>query len=222
MTLLAPALPLPLPSLDFKAKAFASVPWSPFHGRVSTCARFERLPCSSMGGSPRKYVELIGISETVQEDVLKSLRDFPWRKAETLLMQRLMSLGRTLLKWSFVAWFVISSVSDVLTSIAISQELMVPLGLLIGCLVCELLKETASVMLPDSEEKGLYFQFFGISCFFVIIKFVSAIFGSRTRMFLLHFGNGGVLQLLWLFSGMLWRRSSCTTEQNRSPEDASE
>lgn len=40
-------------------------------------------------------------------------------------------------------------------------------------------------------------QLLSISCFFVLVKFVSACFAVKQRVFLLHVGNGGLLQALW-------------------------
>ena len=58
----------------------------------------------------------------------------------------------------------------------------------------------------------------GIGCFFVLVKFVSAWFGLQGRMFLLHVGNGGLLQVLWLWRSLQKGRDESNQEKPLSIE----
>ncbi|XWS14840.1 hypothetical protein CRYUN_Cryun35bG0043100 [Craigia yunnanensis] len=155
MALLASSV---LPStLNIKVKQFKYQHSSQLHGfllqlnghrRVSpkcgmriTMARF---------GKPNKIKEQLNIiKEKLWEHTPDSVKDFPWKKAENLLLQRLLSVGHKA-----------------------------------KCLrmKCQLL---------------------AIGGFFVVVKFVSTYFAIRTRVFLLHVVNGGLMQVLWLWRSLL-------------------
>ncbi|XVE95084.1 hypothetical protein REPUB_Repub02eG0065700 [Reevesia pubescens] len=86
-----------------------------------------------------------------------------------------------------------------------NQELMIPFGLIVGCLMSDFLKETFQEVFRSSEGKDLKmkWQLLAISGFFVVVKFVSTYFAMRTRVYLLHVANGGLMQVLWLWRSLL-------------------
>ncbi|KAE8056997.1 hypothetical protein FH972_013722 [Carpinus fangiana] len=187
-----------------------------FHGQPCQLQRSLRLrarrqtsPTCSMKasmaefGEPKKVNMQISIlREKLWEAVPDSVKEIPWKKAEKTLMERLLFLGQKALKWTLIVLFVFSSLSDVIFSISSNQELMIPLGLFVGCLMTDFLKEISHELFRNSEEKRLNWQFMGIGCFFVLMKFLSANFLIRSRVFLLHFANGGLMQLLWLWRSL--------------------
>lgn len=59
----------------------------------------------------------------------------------------------------------------------------------------------------------------GIGCFFVLIKFLSANFLMRERVFLLHVANGGLMQLLWLWRSLQEERDKSNRENYLTDED---
>ncbi|XWS14841.1 hypothetical protein CRYUN_Cryun35bG0043100 [Craigia yunnanensis] len=157
MALLASSV---LPStLNIKVKQFKYQHSSQLHGfllqlnghrRVSpkcgmriTMARF---------GKPNKIKEQLNIiKEKLWEHTPDSVKDFPWKKAENLLLQRLLSVGHKALKLSLVTLFVFSFLSDFIYSISRNQELMIPCGLIVGCLMTDFLKETSQEAFRSSE-----------------------------------------------------------------------
>jgi len=66
-------------------------------------------------------------------------------------MERLLFLGQKALKWTLIILFVFSSLSDVIFSISRNQELMIPLGLFVGCLMTDFLKEISRELFRNTE-----------------------------------------------------------------------
>jgi hypothetical protein len=119
-------------------------------------------------GEPKKVNMQINIlREKLWEAVPDSVKEIPWKKAEKTLMERLLFLGQKALKWTLIVLFVFSSLSDVIFSISSNQELMIPLGLFVGCLMTDFLKEISHELFRNSE---VYFSILCIhsSCLFPI------------------------------------------------------
>ncbi|XP_021284491.1 uncharacterized protein LOC110416748 isoform X2 [Herrania umbratica] len=163
----------------------------------------------AQSGEPKKIREQLNIiKETLWEATPETVKDFPWKKAENLLLERLLFVGQKALKLSLVTVFVISSLSDFLYSISRNQELMVPFGLIVGCLMTDFLKETSQEAFRFPEEKGLKWHLLALGGFFVVVKFVSTFSAIRTQVFLLHVANGGLMQALWLWRSLLEEHES--------------
>ncbi|XP_028796097.1 uncharacterized protein LOC114752669 [Neltuma alba] len=142
-------------------------------------------------------LQIGNMKEKLREMLPISVQEFPWGKAEHKLVDRLISLAREALKWFLVLFFVFSSMSDIAYTLYINRELVIPIGLLVGCLTADFLKETSQELFHISEDKGLNQQVLGMYCFFVFVKIISAWFGIQARVFLLHVANGGLMQALW-------------------------
>ncbi|XVF39745.1 hypothetical protein PTKIN_Ptkin01aG0057500 [Pterospermum kingtungense] len=149
--------------------------------------------------------QLYIIKEKLWERTPDSVKDFPWKKAENLLLQRLVSVGYKALKLCLVTFFVFCLLSDFIYSVSRNQELMIPFGLFVGCLMSDFLKETSQEAFRSSQGGGLNvkWQLLAIGGLFVVVKFVSTYFAMQKRVFLLHIGNGGLMQVLWLWRGLL-------------------
>ncbi|KAF7817407.1 myb proto-oncogene protein [Senna tora] len=142
------------------------------------------------------------MKEKLREALPVSIKEFPWNKAERKLLDRLISLARKALNWSLVLFFVFSSISDIVYTLSMNRELIIPFGLFVGCLVADFLKETSQELFHSPEENGLKQHVLGMYCFFVFLKMISACFGIQAQVFLLHVANGGLMQALWY-----WRSS---------------
>ncbi|CBI19349.3 hypothetical protein VitviT2T_027400 [Vitis vinifera] len=151
-----------------------------------------------------------------------SLKDFPWKKAEDTVLQQLLLLGQKALKWSFITLFILSSVSDVIFCISRNKELMIPFGLFVGCMMADFLKETSRELFPNSEKTGLKQPLLGIGCFFVFVKFMSTFLTSQGQAFLLHVANGGLMQILWLWKGLLEGRDGQSGQNFFSCQETSD
>lgn len=174
---------------------------------LSAHFRHQILPkCSITAqiGEPNKAKLALGIvKKRLWEAVPEPVKQFQWKKAENILCERLLLLGKKALKWSLVTFFIFSSLSDVVFSTSTNQELMIPFGLLVGNLLTDFFTETLNQFFPVTEGQEQERRLLSISCFFVLVKFVSACFGVKQRVFLLHVGNGGLLQALWPFAKVI-------------------
>ncbi|PKI46944.1 uncharacterized protein LOC116215549 isoform X1 [Punica granatum] len=189
------------------------------HSRhVITPPRCSMRASMAQFGEPEKLkVHLNVARERLWETVPNSVKDFPWKEAEDKILHRLVLLGHKVLKWSIVSLFVFSSLSDFVYAVAKNNELMIPLGLFIGCLMADFLKEIFLEFFSNSEDKRYDLRHLTTTGFiFLLVKIASVCFALRTRVFLLHVSNGGLMQVLWL-----WRNSSrgTSTEEKSSIQE---
>lgn len=91
------------------------------------------------------------LRKRIWEAAPDSVKDFPWKKAEDIVLQQLLLLGQEIVKWSLVTLFILSSISDVVFCISRNKELMIPIGLFVGCMMADFLKETSRELFPNSE-----------------------------------------------------------------------
>ncbi|KAK9270880.1 hypothetical protein L1049_026466 [Liquidambar formosana] len=213
------ALPASTVSLSrFQIKFFKDQPCR-FHKHtlLSACHQTSR-PCSmkitmAQFSEPNKLkIQINIVRERLWEAIPDSFKDLPWKNTEDVMLQRLLFVGKKALKWSLIGLFILSSLSDVVFSISKNKELMIPIGLFAGCMMTDFLKETSQELFPNSEERGLSWHLVGISCFFVLVKFVSAYFALQGQLFLLHVANGGLMQVLWLWRNILQERDKGNVE----------
>ncbi|KAL7085363.1 hypothetical protein ACP275_14G277800 [Erythranthe tilingii] len=126
-----------------------------------------------------------------------SVKSFPWKKAESVALHELLILGKETLKWSFLAWFAFSWLSDILYSLSRNKELMIPFGLFVGIIITKYIDQICQeFVLDDHKDGSISWRILGISCFLVLVKVMSMFF-SGGNDFLLHCANGGLMQLLW-------------------------
>ncbi|KAM7266337.1 hypothetical protein ACFE04_004234 [Oxalis oulophora] len=137
------------------------------------------------------------IKERLWEVVPDSIKSSDWKSAESVLLARLIFLGKELFKWSLVLYFVYSLVGDGIFAVSKNHELMIPFGLLVGCGMTELFKDVSEQVLPTTEGESLNWRLFGISCFCILLKVVSAYFALPWKIFILHVANGGLMHVIW-------------------------
>ncbi|KAH0988341.1 hypothetical protein GBA52_015518 [Prunus armeniaca] len=154
----------------------------------------------------KQKIEISVVKDKLWEAIPVPVKELPWKKAADTALEQLLLLGYKALKWSFISFGVLSFLSDVIFSISRNYELIMPFGLFVGCFLTDVLKEALQQVLPSSEESGLEKHFLGIGCFLAAVKFVSAGLPMQARVFLLHVANGGFVQVLWLWRGLLNKR----------------
>jgi myb proto-oncogene protein len=123
------------------------------------------------------------------------VQEFPWRNAQHTLLDRLLLLVQEALKWSIVVYFIFSTLSDVVYTFSINRELIIPVGLFVGCLIADFSKEISLELFRGSEEND--WRRLGLCGLFVLVKLTSTWFSTQPGVFLLHVANGGLMQLLW-------------------------
>ncbi|XP_057973965.1 uncharacterized protein LOC131161944 isoform X2 [Malania oleifera] len=170
--------------------------------------------------SHKVKMQMTKVKERLLEDVPDFMKDFPWKKAEDMVLHKFLFLGQKALKWSFLTLFIFSSLSDIIFAISRNKELMIPLGLFAGCMLADFLKEISQELVDNSEERALKQQFAGIGCFFVLVKFIATYSVLRGQVFLLHVANGGLMQVLWLWKCLLEERNRVNGENSFSSHNA--
>ncbi|RDX65628.1 hypothetical protein CR513_55698, partial [Mucuna pruriens] len=153
---------------------------------------------------PNEVKMQIGIMrEKLKEAMPVSVQEFPWKKAERILLDKLLNLVQEAVKWSLILFFIVSSLTDVVYTFSINRELVIPVGLFVGCLVADFLKEISKEFFHKSEEKDLKWHLLGMYCIFLFVKFMSTWFATLPRVFLMHVANGGLMQVLWYWRNFM-------------------
>ena len=96
------------------------------------------------------------LRKRIWEAAPDSVKDFPLKRAEDVVLQQLLLLGQKTVKGSLITLFILSSISDVIFCISRNKDLMIPVGLFVGCMMADFLKEASRELFPDSE---VYFLF---------------------------------------------------------------
>uniref|UniRef100_A0A2N9F235 Uncharacterized protein n=1 Tax=Fagus sylvatica TaxID=28930 RepID=A0A2N9F235_FAGSY len=190
------------PTSKFRIKHFQGQ----LERRLRSCVHHQTSPKCSMKVSMEEFsdpdkakTQINIVRKKLWEVIPDTVKELPWKKAENILLERLIFLGQNALKWTLITFFISSALSDVIISISRNQELMIPFGLFVGYLTADFIKDISKELFRCSEDKGLKWHLMGIACFFVLIKFLSTNFAIQPRIFLLHLANGGLMQLLWLW-----------------------
>lgn len=101
-------------------------------------------------------MQFISVKEKFEKSLPEPVKEIDWNKASNIFLARLISIGLMTMKWSVVALFALSSISDVVFSISRNQELIMPLGLFVGCLGADFFKEVSQELFPSSQVRLLY------------------------------------------------------------------
>lgn len=138
------------------------------------------------------------VTDRLLQSLPESVKEFPWMKAEEIVLQRFFTLLKRALRWTLLVLFVLGSISDIILSISRNRELLIPLGLFLGCAMADFLKETSQELFQTTEVGDLLGHLVGIGSFFVLLKFVSLYLPIGGRLFFSHISNGAIMQVLWL------------------------
>lgn len=110
-----------------------------------------KISMSDHNESDEVKLQIGNIKEKIRDMLPNAVQEFPWSKAEHKLVDRLITLAREALKWALVLYFVLGSLSDIVYTLSINRELVIPIGLLVGCLTADFLKETSRELFNTSE-----------------------------------------------------------------------
>lgn len=164
------------------------------HGSVLCSAK---VPGTEHFHEPTKLIVLLNkTKEKLWKFMPDLVKSFPWKKAEVVALEEFLVLGKETLKWSLLAFFAFSCLSDILYSISINKELAIPLGLFVGIMTTKFLDEICQELMPDHQDKPVTWRLLGIASFFVLVKVTSSYFSGANSL-LLHAANGGLMQVLW-------------------------
>lgn len=120
---------------------------------------------------PNEVKVQIGImKEKLREAMPIPVQEFPWRKAQHTLLDRLLILVQDASKWSLILFFVFGSLSDAVYTFSINRELIIPVGLFVGCIMTDFLKEISLELFHRFE---VYFE---ILCYSSTVPYAVAQF----------------------------------------------
>lgn len=127
---------------------------------------------------PNEVKMKIGIMrEKLKGTIPVFVQEFPWKKAEHIFLEKLLNLAQEAVKWSLVLFLIYSFVSDVVYTLSINRELVIPIGLFAGCLVADFLKEISQELFHRSE---VYFE---IVVYFIISLFCFCVYHNLLMSF---------------------------------------
>lgn len=135
-------------------------------GRRATLTSSVKVKMARFMDSNFMPIEIENLKEKMQEVVPEPVKIFPWKEAEKILVERLVFMGKETLKWSLLLFFVLSSFSDFVASIVRNQELLIPIGLFIGVLLTDLLKEISQEVFGNSEVHFCFYIVYFIPCYY--------------------------------------------------------
>ncbi|KAL8145354.1 uncharacterized protein LOC141706943 [Apium graveolens] len=175
-----------------------------------SATRCVRLPTGAQLYDPSRIkLHMNNIRERVWYVIPNPLKEFPWKKAETIALKQFLLTAKEALKWALVAVLIFGSISDVLFSISINKELLIPFGLIVGCMIANFLKETSEEFFPNSEEGDLSWNLLAVSCFFVMVKILASYVTQGRQVIISHVANGVLMQIL-----LPWRTSQEDTNRD--------
>lgn len=193
----APPSRVAIPRKQEKSTCCSCLLFSGSHFRRPVLACSLKVSFTEHFGEPKRVIE--NLKAGLQSASPKPLKEFPWEKAKTKALERLLFLGKNALKWSFITWFIFTFVIDVSLAVSTNREVMIPVGLFIGVTLANFLKETAEEFFQSSmKDTSFVKNLLGIGSLFVLVKFLSSGLNMRGRPIFSHIGNGGLMQVLWL------------------------
>ncbi|KAL1534234.1 hypothetical protein AAHA92_30439 [Salvia divinorum] len=163
---------------------------------------FAKMPGMEHFNEPTKLVAMLSNTQKKLWDLMPdSVKQFPWKKAETVALEESLALAKEALKWCLLAYFAFSCLSDISYSISRNKELVIPLGLFVGIMTTEFFDEVSRELMPDHQDGRATWRLPSIALFFVLVKAIST-YLPGVNHFLLHAANGGLMQLLWNWKGV--------------------
>uniref|UniRef100_A0A1D1YND0 Phosphoribosyl-AMP cyclohydrolase n=1 Tax=Anthurium amnicola TaxID=1678845 RepID=A0A1D1YND0_9ARAE len=173
--------------------------FSYLHHQKHTVKCSLKAPTAEHFGEPNKFATYWHmLSETLWRSLPEPVIEFPWKKAEVLILQRLLHLGKKAMKWFLVFFLLVNFPSDVFFSFSRNRELMIPLGLFIGIVVADFFNETSKELLHCSTKDLTAGKLLAIGTIFASFRLVTPHVALPGRMVLSHISNGGLMQALWL------------------------
>ncbi|KAG9147159.1 hypothetical protein Leryth_005393 [Lithospermum erythrorhizon] len=185
-----------------------------YQGSILCSMKFPTMDQFSDFSNFEKYLD--HVNWRILEFTPDPVKRFPWKKAVNVALQQLLMTGKEALKLSLLAVFVVGSLSDIVGSISKSKELLVPLGLLVGCAISEFVKDVSQEFLNNNKDVDETWHLLGMGCIFLLLKIIAIKLSLEGQGFVLHVANGALMQVLWHL------KSSGEVDSTSKGNDASE
>lgn len=214
----------PIKLLDGQGFPFHKNSVTSFYHKHKLCPRHNsvRVLAMTQSSEPRKITtHLNNLRDRLWKEFSEPVKEMPWKKAEEKILQRLSLYGKSVLKWSLIVLFISSCLSDVTLALSRNKELIIPFGLFVGCILADFLKELSQQFFIISQDRESKWHFIGISFLFVVVKVLSTRFSLGGQVFLSHVGNGGLLQVIWLWKKLREEGDNSENETSSLLQDSS-
>lgn len=132
------------------------------------------------------------------------IRVFPWGKAGSLFLQRLLHQFWTVGKWLAIPVLAVSMLSEVSYTLLQDRVLIVPVGVIGGIAFAGMMKETAVELSSSLEAGQVPWHLVLLGLFFGALKLIAPYLPLWGRVSVPHFANGGLWHVIKLVID--WRK----------------
>jgi len=167
---------------------------------------------SSNNGDERQQSTVIS---NVVDKATEPIRAFPWAKASSLFLRRLLDQLWTVGKWLAIPMLAVSVLGELAYTLLLERVLVIPVGMICGIVFAGIMRETALELSPRIEEEQTPRHLIALGLLFVALKFIAPYLPTWGRVSVPHFANGGLWQVITLVND--WRKKHAdrkTVEQS--------
>ncbi|KAG0555094.1 hypothetical protein KC19_12G143500 [Ceratodon purpureus] len=176
---------------------------------------------STFGSSSSEELDKSGEGR-VQNNVIANMmakapepiRIFPWGKAWSLFVQRVVFNFWTVGKWLAIPVLAVSMLSELSYTLLQQKVLIIPAGMIGGIAFAGMMRETALELFSEFETGEVAWHLVALGLFFAALKFISPYLPVWGRVSVPHFANGGLWQVIKLAND--WRKQHAEKPVKRS------
>nr|XP_043623093.1 uncharacterized protein LOC122594856 [Erigeron canadensis] len=134
----------------------------------------------------------------------QEVKSFPWTRALENFTQLIIDIILVITQYLYVPVMAITCVSEMSYCAHERKLVLIPLPILIGIAVAEVLKTRALKLSPYLKDAKVPWHLYANMLFFTLIKLPGPYYPYWGRIFIPHFANGGLFRTLWFL--FLWYR----------------
>ncbi|KAL5855681.1 hypothetical protein ACOSQ4_005483 [Xanthoceras sorbifolium] len=168
---------------------------------------------AGQSGDPEKLNldHLMDKARKLWDNSPQPVKTFPWNRALENFIQLILDLFIAVVKYLSVPLLAVSSISEMSYCAHEKKLFLVPVPLLIGMAVADVLRETTLELSPLLKNAEVPWHLIAIAIFFSLLKLPGPYYPYWGRIFIPHIANGALWRTLW-FIFMWYRRPKKTSE----------
>lgn len=154
---------------------------------------------AGQSGDPEKLNldQLVNRARKLWDSSPQPVKSFPWNRALENFIQLILDLFVAVVKYLSVPLLAVSSLSEMSYCAHEKKLFLVPVPLLIGMAITDLLRETVLDLSPLLKDAEVPWHLIAIAIFFALLKLPGPYYPYWGRLFVPHFANGALLRTLW-------------------------
>lgn len=153
---------------------------------------------------PGQMNHLINKARKLWESSPQPVKIFPWKRAGLNFIQLILDLVLAVFKYLCVPLLAVSSLSEMSYCAQEKKLFFVPVPVIIGMAIAEVLKLAALDVSPLLKDAEVPWHLFVMAIFFTMLKLPGPYYPFWGRILIPHIANGGLLRTLWF--AFLWYR----------------